>query len=127
MPIIVLTSFHVRDERRYSVMVRTASGEITAAFRAICVLLAHLADYPILGEDDWSRREYERTIETYAMAVREYCNSREFTPDPTLEDYENIADHIYRDTPCPDFRSYPDDESIAEALEALGFSEVVSP
>jgi len=39
------------------------NGQITEAFRAYHELAARLADYPILDEEDHSRREYEATLE----------------------------------------------------------------
>ena len=39
------------------------NGQITEAFRAYHELAARLADYPVLNEEDFSRREYEATLE----------------------------------------------------------------
>ena len=39
------------------------NGQITEAFRAFHELAARLADYPVLDEEDFSRREYEATLE----------------------------------------------------------------
>ncbi|MFO0887730.1 MAG: hypothetical protein U0790_01145, partial [Isosphaeraceae bacterium] len=44
-------------------------GEITAAFRTYHGLAERLADYPILDEEDYGRREYEATLENIADAA----------------------------------------------------------
>src|SRR6516162_9356210 len=44
-------------------------GEITDAFKAYHELCERLADYPILNEEDYSRREYEATLENIAESA----------------------------------------------------------
>ena len=39
------------------------NGQITKAFRAYHELAVRLADYPVLNEEDFSRREYDATLE----------------------------------------------------------------
>ena len=39
------------------------NGQITEAFRAYHALAVRLADYPVLDEEDYSRREYVATVE----------------------------------------------------------------
>jgi hypothetical protein len=44
-------------------------GEITDAFRTYHDLAEQLADYPILNEENYSRREYEATLENITHAA----------------------------------------------------------
>lgn len=53
------------------VRMRNRKGEFTKAFRVACNLLSRLEDYPVLDEDDWSRREYEDLIEYLSTEVSE--------------------------------------------------------
>jgi hypothetical protein len=45
------------------------NGEITDAFRAYHDLMDQLDGYPVLDEEDYSRREYEATLESIADAA----------------------------------------------------------
>jgi hypothetical protein len=47
----------------YAIRVFDQTGNVTAAFRRYCELRAKLANYPILDETDYSRREYDATVE----------------------------------------------------------------
>src|SRR5262245_41147296 len=47
----------------YAIRVYDDTGAITPAFRRWCELCEQLADYPVLDEEDYSRREYEATLE----------------------------------------------------------------
>ena len=44
-------------------------GQITEAFRTYHDLAERLADYPVLDEEDYSRREYEATLENLTDAA----------------------------------------------------------
>jgi hypothetical protein len=44
-------------------------GHITRAFRKYHELAQRLADYPVLDEDDYCRREYESTLENIMNAA----------------------------------------------------------
>lgn len=52
-------------------------GQITDAFRRWYELTERMAGYPVLDEEDYSRREYEATLENIADAAR-----------PLLDDYD---------------------------------------
>jgi hypothetical protein len=45
------------------------NGQITEVFRAYHELTEQLADFPILDEEDYSRREYEATLENIGQAA----------------------------------------------------------
>lgn len=53
------------------VRMRNRHGEFTKAFRVACEMLAALEQYPVLDEEDYSRREYEETIEYLETEVGE--------------------------------------------------------
>ena len=54
----------------FSIRVYDSKGEITPAFRAYHELAERLADYPILDEEDYSRREYEETLRNIVDVMR---------------------------------------------------------
>jgi hypothetical protein len=54
----------------WAIRVRDSQGALTPAFRAYCELQEALEDYPVLDEEDYSRREYEATIENLSDAAR---------------------------------------------------------
>ena len=44
------------------------NGKVTRAFRAYLELAQQLDEYPVLDEEDYSRREYEATLENFESA-----------------------------------------------------------
>lgn len=56
----------------YAIRVYRPDGKVSRAFRAWCDLNARLEDYPVLDDDDFSRREWEETLEYWeGMSRRE--------------------------------------------------------
>ena len=99
-------------------------GRITKAFRTYHALAERLADYPILDESDYSRREYEATLDNLPDAAwklkREYdlpegweeatcmagCRTTTLRPWKTRDDQGG----------------YPSEDQLRAAFEALGLS-----
>jgi hypothetical protein len=107
----------------FAIRVYAQDGTITPAFRAWCGIQARLADYPVLDEEDYSRREYEATLENIESVghrlVRE--DAPEDWPSQCFswfwENHQGAVES--RD----DSGGYPSDEEIEECLEALDLLE----
>ena len=97
------------------------NGQITEAFRAYHELAARLADYPVLNEEDFSRREYEATLENL---LSEGFDSDYFAPPDEWEGevFSWLWDHNQSAVENRDGQGgYATKEEIAEALDALGY------
>jgi hypothetical protein len=53
----------------FSIRVRRSDGSITPAFEEFCRIQQELENYPVLNETDYSRREYEATLESYRVEM----------------------------------------------------------
>ncbi len=96
------------------------NGQITEAFRAYHALAARLADYPILDEEDHSRREYEATLENLRNEGYADC----FAPPEEWagEVFSWLWDHNQSAIENRDGNGgYATKAQIGEALDALGY------
>ncbi len=97
------------------------NGQITEAFRAYHELAARLADYPVLNEEDFSRREYEATLENL---LSEGFDSDCFAPPEGWEGevFSWLWDHNQSAVENRDGQGgYATKEEIGAALDALGY------
>jgi len=111
------------DNGEYAVRVLEPSGELTDVGQKLEELAGALMDYPVLSDEDVSRREYEETLENIRMEAPMVSDT---APDDWEEKvfgwlWENNQDAL-------DYRtdtggSYPSEEQIGEALKALGWLE----
>jgi hypothetical protein len=107
----------------YSIRVYRPDGTITEAFRAWCGIQERQADYPVLDEEDYSRREYEATLENIRDAGRRYVS------DDAPEDWECEAFSWFWDNNQravenrDDTGGYPSEIEIRECLSDLGWLE----
>lgn len=98
-------------------------GETTEAFAAWCELALALEDYPVLDDEDHSRREYEATLENIEQA------GRRFLHDDAPEDWAGQCfswfwEHDQRAVEnCDGNGGYPSDDQIQAAMLALGLHE----
>lgn len=104
----------------FSIRVFQADGTISPAFEEFCRIKEELDDYPILDECDYSKREFEATLENYR---EEMWRLRGELP----EGWEGEVYSYFSDTGHDEFIENRDDqggwatkEEIVEALEALG-------
>ena len=104
----------------FSVRVYGKGGEITTAFKEFCGIKARLEDYPILDEEDYSKREYEATLENYRSEM--WGIEKELPEGWDSEVYSWFGDNGQdRFTENRDDQGgYADREKITEALQALG-------
>lgn len=98
-------------------------GRITEAFRKWHELAQRLADYPLLDTDDYSRRQYETTLDNLIEAAR-------FSDDYDLPDgwesvvYEWFAendDHAIENV--DDRGGYPSEDQLRAAFDALDYGQ----
>jgi hypothetical protein len=97
------------------------NGQITEAFRAYHELAARLADYPVLDEEDFSRREYDATLENLRS---EGFDSDFFAPPDNWETevFSWLWDHNQSAVENRDGNGgYASKAEIAEALDGLGY------
>ena len=97
-------------------------GQVTSAFRAYHELATQLADYPVLDEEDYSRREYEATMDNLTDAASGLAHEYdlpEHWPDAvyTWLSENDLAALENRD----DHGGYPSEEQLTAAFESLGY------
>jgi hypothetical protein len=98
------------------------NGQITAAFRAYHELTEQLADYPILDEEDYSRREYEATLENIGQAAWSLKQEFNLPSDWESDVYSWLSDN--RDSAIEnrdDQGGWPEEADLKAALAALGY------
>jgi hypothetical protein len=107
-----------------SIRVYNASGDITEAFRTYHELMERLEDYPVLNEEDHSRREYEATIEHIGDAAYGIKDEYELP-----EGWESVVfrwfwDHRQSAVENRDEQGgYPDNDDLRAAFDALGYRQ----
>ena len=99
----------------------TATARLPKLFAPTMSLAARLADYPVLNEEDFSRREYEATLENL---LSEGFDSDCFAPPEGWEGevFSWLWDHNESAVENRDGQGgYATKEEIGEALDALGY------
>jgi hypothetical protein len=106
----------------FSVRVFKPDGTITPAFEEFCQIKAELEAVLILDEADYSKRQYEATLENYR---EELWRLRDELPDG----WEAKVYSYFSDNGLDEFIENRDErggwaprEKLIEALEALGLS-----
>jgi hypothetical protein len=97
-------------------------GQVTDAFKVYHELIERLADYPVLDEEDYSRREYEATLENLtATAWR--LKDRYHLPDGWEGDvFSWFWEHNQRAVENRDDQGgYPEESDLRDAFNALGY------
>jgi hypothetical protein len=104
----------------FSILVFKPDHTITPAFEEFCQIKAELDAYPILDESDYSKREYEATLENYR---EELWRLRDELP----EGWEEQVYSYFSENGDDEFIENRDEqggwaprEKLIEALEALG-------
>ncbi len=97
-------------------------GEVTQAFRTYLEILGRLEDYPLLDEEDYSRREYEATMENFDSAVSGIRYEYELPEDWKEVVFRWFWQHDQRAVENrDDCGGYPSEEQLEAAFTALGF------
>jgi hypothetical protein len=100
-------------------------GEITEAFRKYHDLMEQLDGYPILDEEDYSRRESEATLENIDDAA--WRVKYEYSLPDGWEGivYSWLSDHRQRAIENRDDQGgYPEEDDLRAAFNALGYRQI---
>lgn len=97
-------------------------GQITDAFKIYHELAERMADYPVLDEEDYSRREYEATLDNITDAARGLRHDYDLPDGWECEVFSwfwnnNQGAVENRD----DQGGYPSEDDLEGAFEALGY------
>lgn len=104
-----------------AVKVFKKNGETTKAFEKLVDLIERMADYPALDEEDWSKREYEATVENIEEAGRRFLNDQA-PEDWAKQAFSWLWDNIQREIDAVDGGGgYPSEEGMKQCLKALGW------
>lgn len=99
-------------------------GEITPAFRKYHELAEAMDCYCILDEEDYSRREYEATIENLADCAWRLKDDYDLPEDWQYEVYDWLSDNECGEIENTDDQGgYPSEKSLRTAFESLGFGK----
>jgi hypothetical protein len=100
-------------------------GQITEAFKAYHCLAEKLADYPVLDEEGYSRREHEATLDNIADAAWRLKREYDLPDGWEAEVSSWLWEHRPRAVEDRDDRGgYPEEADLRAAFEALGFVRV---
>jgi len=100
-------------------------GEITDAFRAYHDLAERLADYPVLDESGYGRREYEATLENIAEAAWRLKGEYDLPEDWEGDVFSWLWDHRHRAVENRDDQGgYPEEDDLRAAFKGLGYERV---
>jgi hypothetical protein len=101
--------------------------QITDAFRAYHALAERLADYPILDEEDYSRRELEQTLANLPDAAWRLKHDFNLPDDWESEVYHWLSDNDPRAIESRDDQGgYPSEDQLRAAFEALGYEQTAA-
>jgi hypothetical protein len=99
-------------------------GQITDAFKAYHELAERLADYPLLDEEDYSRREFEQTLANVADAAWRLKHDYDLPQDWESEVYHWLSDNDPRAVENRDDQGgYPSEDQLRAAFDALGYEQ----
>lgn len=97
-------------------------GEITPAFRKYHELAEAMDCYCIFDEEDYSRREYEATIENITNSAWRLKDEYDLPDDWEYEVYSWLSDNDCSEIENTDDQGgYPSEESLRNAFTALGY------
>lgn len=100
-------------------------GHVTDAFRSYHDLAERLADYPILDEVDYSRREYEATLENIPDAAWRLKHEYELPDGWEGDVYSWLSENRSAAVENRDDQGgYPDEQALRDAFDALGYERV---
>lgn len=102
-------------------------GRITKAFRAYHRLAQRLAEYPILDEEDYSRREYEGTISNLTAAAWRLRNQYGLPEGWEPLVYDWLSENNYSAISNQDDQGgYPSEDQLRAAFHSLGYCDVAT-
>lgn len=99
------------------IRVYNEGGDITEAFKALYDIKTSLEDYPLLDEDDFSKKEYQSAIDSIGERSKFVSDN---PPDDWKEQvYSCLWDSTHELENRDGTGAYPSDESIKETLREL--------
>jgi hypothetical protein len=100
-------------------------GETTDAFKTYHDLAEQMDGYPILDEEDYSRREYEATMENIADAAWRVKHEFDLPEGWEYEAFSWFDERRQRAVENRDDQGgYPEESDLRDAFEALGYERV---
>lgn len=100
-------------------------GKITNAFKAYHALAQRLADYPILNEADYGRRETEATLANLPEAAWRLKHNFKLPDDWPSEVYDWLSNYRPSAVENADDRGgYPKESDLEAAFIAIGYERV---
>jgi len=97
-------------------------GEITDAYKTYHAIAGRLADYPVLDEEDYGRREYDATLENIADAAWRLKSQYDLPEGWETDVFSWFSDHDQRAVENRDDQGgYPEEDDLRAAFEALGY------
>ncbi len=100
-------------------------GQITDAFEAYHDLAERLSDYPILDEEDYSRREYEATLDNIGDAAWRVKHEYDLPDGWEGDVYSWLSDNRQRAVENrDDHGGCPEEQDLRDAFDALGYERV---
>jgi hypothetical protein len=100
-------------------------GQITEAFAHYHELAQRLDNYPVLDTDDYSRRQYEATLDNFTDAAWRLMDEYELPQDWERAVYEWFSEHDCAAIEDTDDRGgYPTEHQLRAAFDDLGFDRM---
>lgn len=104
----------------YAILVYDENRQVTPVFEKFCEIQGRLSSYPVLDEEDFSRREYEATLRNIEEAGRGLV-CEDAPEDWPSQCFSWFWDNDQGAVECVDGGGgYPSDEEIRECLLDLG-------
>ena len=101
------------------------NGEVTQAFRTYAEIVDRLDNYPVLDEEDYSRREYEATLDNFDCAISGIRDEYELPDDWKQEVFDWFWQYDQRAVENrDDSGGYPSEEELESAFTALGYRRI---
>jgi hypothetical protein len=100
-------------------------GEITEAFRSYHAITERLADYPILDEEDYSRREHEATLDNLPDAAWRLRHEFDLPDGWESDAYSWLSEHRPGSVESRDDQGgFPSEDDLRAAFESLGYEQI---
>jgi hypothetical protein len=101
------------------------NGEITEAFKTYHDLCQQMDGYPILDEEDYSRREYDSTLDNIADAAWRVKHEYDLPDGWESKVFSWFWDHRQSAVENRDDQGgYPEEDDLRAAFDALGYKSV---
>lgn len=102
-------------------------GRITKAFKTYHELAERLADYPILDEEDYCRRELDATLNNLPDAAWKLKHDYDLPEDWEEEVYDWLSENDPGAVENRDDQGgYPSEDQLRAAFEAIGYQPLVA-